>query len=87
MGNANCKTKRDRKQAVAVAKARHFCGKLENLDSDSLFIERANSVNRVYQDEFREKVFMKEGKAQCCIIPTTDFEKDWISAHSNVRSL
>lgn len=84
MGNANCKTKKERIRDVAVAKARHFCSKLQNLDSGSLFIERANSVNRVYQDEYREKVFMKDGRSQCTIIPVKDFEREWISANSEV---
>jgi hypothetical protein len=77
----NCKTKAERKRLIMVNKARAFCNVLEQMDRNSLFIEKPDAVNKPYINEYREKLNNQEEKLICRILTVDEFENQWFSQH------
>lgn len=77
----NCKTKAERKRLIMVNKARAFCNMLEQLDRESLFIEKPDAINKPFINEYREKLNNQEEKLICRILTVEDFENQWFLQH------
>ena len=66
-----------------VNKARVFCNMLEQQERDSLYIEKADEVNKPYINEYRERVNNQEGRFLCKIMTVDDFENHWYAQTQN----
>lgn len=73
----NCKTKAERKRLIMVNKAKVFCAMLEQQAQDSLFIEKADAVNKPFINEYRERLNQHEERYLCRILTIENFEKNW----------
>lgn len=73
----NCKTKAERKRLIMAGKAKVFCGMLEQMDRDSLFIDKLDVANKLFLNEFKEKVHGREERQVCKILMIDEFESTW----------